>query len=266
MRLVDAMKNLFRTRLSTLAITLGCLLVSPALPANADISEKDFSSSIEKYLQSDAGLEKIGTALEKYFQKKQLDSAKKQQEQEQAALEDQYKNPVKVDIGTSPIKGPANARVTIIEFSDFECPYCKRGYETMEAVMKAYPKDVKLAFKHYPLPFHKEATPAAKATWAAQQQGKFWEFHDALFNNQESLGSEFYLATAKQLNLDLKKFEADMNSEAATKSVAADAEIGAKNGIQGTPGFFVNGVAVKGAYPPEHFKTIIDRLLNGAAK
>ena len=82
MRLVDAMKNLFRTRLSTLAITLGCLLVSPALPANADISEKDFSSSIEKYLQSDAGLEKIGTALEKYFQKKQLDAAKKQQEQE----------------------------------------------------------------------------------------------------------------------------------------------------------------------------------------
>jgi len=237
--------------------------------ARAEISEKDFSASIERYLQSDAGVAKIGNALEKYFQKKQQEAMKQQEDQAKAELEEQFKNPVKIDAGKSPAKGPANAKVTIIEFSDFQCPYCKRGHDTMEEVLKAYPKDVKVVFKHYPLPFHKEAEPASKAAYAAQQQGKFWEFHDALFNNQDKLGTDFYLATAKELKLDEAKFKADMNSEAAAKQVKDDSELGSTNGIQGTPGFFVNGVAVKGAYPASHFKEIVDRWLNqntGGAK
>lgn len=234
-------------------------------PARADISDKDFSASIERYLQSDTGVAKIGSALERYFQKKQQEAMKQQEDQAKAELEDQFKNPVKMDPGKSPVKGPANAKVTIIEFSDFQCPYCKRGHDTVEEVLKAYPKDVKVVFKHFPLGFHKEAEPAAKATYAAQQQGKFWEFHDALFNNQDKLGTDFYLATAKELKLDEAKFKADMNSEAAAKQVKEDSELGSKNGIQGTPGFFVNGVAVKGAYPASHFKQIIDRWLNQGA-
>jgi protein-disulfide isomerase len=241
-----------------MALTLTTLLSAPAV---AEVSDKDFSAAMEKYLKSDAGLDKIGNSMEKYFQKKQQEAMKNQEAQQQAEVENQFKNPVKIDAGKSPAKGPANAKVTIIEFSDFQCPYCRRGYETMEEVQKMYPKDVKVVFKHYPLPFHKEAEPAARATWAAQQQGKFWEYHDALFKNQDKLGADFYNSLASDLKLDVEKFKKDMASEAAAKQVKDDMELGQKNGIQGTPGFFVNGVAVKGAYPASHFKTIVDRWL-----
>ena len=234
--------------------------------AQAEISDKDFSAAIEKYLATDAGMAKVGSSLERYFQQKQKDAAKAEEDRAKADLEEQFKSPVKVEVGKSPVKGPATAKVTIIEFSDFQCPYCKRGSDTMYEVAKAYPNDVKVVFKHYPLPFHKEAEPSARASWAAQQQGKFWEFHDIMFNNQDKLGTDFYLATAKELKLDEAKFKADMNSEAAAKQVKEDTEAGAKNGIQGTPGFFVNGVAVKGAYPASHFKTIVDRWLKEGAK
>jgi len=253
------MKKLTLNLFSFLALAAG---VAVAIPVHAEISDKDFSASIEKYLQSDAGVAKIGSALEKYFQKKQQDSAKQQEEQAKAELEEQFKNPVKIDPGKSPAKGPTNAKVTIIEFSDFQCPYCKRGRDTMDEVAKAYPNDVKVVFKHFPLSFHKEAEPASRAAWAAQQQGKFWEYHDILFNNQDKLGADFYLSTARELKLDEAKFKTDMASEAAGKQIKEDCDFGSKNGIQGTPGFYVGGIAVKGAYPSAHFKQIIDRLLN----
>lgn len=253
------MKKITTQSLAAVTLTAGVFFGSVA---QADISEKDFASSIERYLQSDAGAAKIADAMERHFQKKQKEAAKLQEDKAKADLEEQFKNPVKMDIGKSPVKGPASAKVTIVEFSDFQCPYCKRGRDTMEEVLKAYPNDVKVTFKHYPLPFHKEAEPSARASWAAQQQGKFWEYHDILFNNQDKLGADFYIETAKQLKLDENKFKADMASEAAAKQVKEDAELGSNNGIQGTPGFFVNGVAVKGAYPTSHFKTLVDRWLN----
>jgi protein-disulfide isomerase len=247
--------------LASCAALVACGLGLSSKIAQADISDQEFGAAIDRYLKSDSGMENLGSAMERYFQKRQQDAMKKQEEQAKAEVENQFKNPAKIDIGSSPVKGPANAKVTIIEFSDFQCPYCKRGYETMEAVAKAYPNDVKIAFKHFPLPFHNEAEPAAKAAWAAQQQGKFWEYHEALFNNQDKLGSEFYIKAATDLKLDINKFKKDMASDAAAKQVKDDAEVGSKNGIQGTPGFFVNGVAVKGAYPVDHFKGIVDRWL-----
>lgn len=261
MRLTHSMKN----RLSAVALVAGALLLSSS-PARAEISDKDFASAMDKYIQSDSGAEKLSTTVERYFQKKQVEEARKQQEAKAAAFEEQFKNPVKIDVGSSPVHGPKDAKVTIIEFSDFQCPYCKRGYTTMEEVMKAYPKDVKVAFKHYPLPFHPQAMPAAKASWAAQQQGKFWEFHNELFENQDKLNEAFYTATATKLGLNLQKFEADRKSDAAEKAVKDDYEIGQKNGIEGTPGFFVGGVQVEGAQPLDNFQKIIDRLLNKAAK
>ena len=248
-------------KISSTAIAAVFALGTVCSPAFADIAEKDFGAAMEKYLASDAGQEKIGSAMEKFFQKKQQEAAKVEQQREQADLENQFKNPVKIDIGKSPVVGPANAKITIIEFSDFQCPYCSRGYETMEEVKKMYPNDVRVVFKHFPLPFHKEAEPSARASWAAQQQGNFWEYHALLFKNQAKLGSAYYLEAAKELKLDVDKFQKDMASPAAAAQVKEDNEIGAKNGIQGTPGFFVNGVAVKGAYPASHFKTIIDRWL-----
>jgi protein-disulfide isomerase len=258
------MQRLFRN-VPVLSLALALTLGLAASPVTAEITEQDFSNAMDKYLKSDTGAEKVGSSMERYFQKKQQEAMKKQEDQANAEAENQFKNPVKMDIGKSPVTGPADAKVTIVEFSDFQCPYCSRGRNTMEEILKAYPKDVKLSFKHYPLPFHKEAEPAARASWAAQQQGKFWEYHDALFQNQDKLGADFYVATAKELKLDVDKFKKDMESEAAKQQVKDDMEIGAKNGIQGTPGFFVNGVAVKGAYPASHFKGIIDRWLNEGA-
>ncbi len=256
--LTKNMSKIFRYLLTTALVA--------ALPtisiAKAEISEKDFTTAIEKYLNSDAGMAKIGSSMEKYFQKRQQEAAKAEEDRAKAQVEEQFKNPVKIDIGKSPVKGPAGAKVTIIEFSDFQCPFCKRGRDTMDELAKAYPNDVKVVFKHLPLSFHEQAEPAARASWAAQQQGKFWEYHDELFNNQDKLGDEFYLATAKKFKLDEAKFKADMASEAAGAQIKEDAQLGSKNGIQGTPGFFVNGVAVKGAYPASHFKGIIDRWLN----
>lgn len=178
--------------------------------------------------------------------------------------EESFKNPVNIALGRSPVKGSAKAKITIIEFADFQCPYSKRGNDTMDEILRDYPKDVKIVFKHFPLPFHKEAASAARAAWAAQRQGKFWEFREALFSNQNELGHDFYLAVAKQLKLDEARFKTDMGSEAARKQVQEDSEIGAKHSVLGTPGFFVNGVAVQGAYPASHFRSIIDRLLSDA--
>lgn len=136
----------------------------------------------------------------------------------------------------------------------------------MEKVLEMYPNDVKLVFKNLPLPMHPEAGPSARAALAAGKQGKFWEMHDAFFQNQAKLNENFYVEKAKSLGLNVDKFKADMASNEIAEMVKNDAAIAQQNDISGTPGFFVNGVAVKGAYPPEHFKKIIDRWLSGGAK
>jgi len=230
--------------------------------ASAQVTDQQFSDLMGRYLQGEAGQQALGKTVEGFFQKRQQEMMKKQQDQEKTDFESQFKSPVKVDAGASPAKGPATAKVTIIEFSDFQCPYCKRGHDTMDEVLKAYPNDVKLVFKHLPLPFHKEAGPAAKAAYAAGKQNKFWEYHDALFANQSRLGAAYYEEVAKNLGLNMEKWKKDMASPEAEKQIEADKAIAEANSIQGTPGFFVNGVAVKGAYPFDHFKTIIDRWLN----
>ena len=232
-----------------------------AAPVSAEVSKEEFQKMLSTYLDTDEGRELIGKTAEKYFRTKQEDAKKKEEEKAAAEMESQFKNPVKIDAGASPIKGPADAKVTIIEFSDFQCPYCSRGRETMEEVLKSYPKDVRVVFKNLPLPFHKQAEPAARAALAAGKQGKFWEMHDAFFTNQKSLADQFYTEQAQKLGLNMEQFKKDMESEELKKQVQADAELAKTHGISGTPGFFVNGVAVKGAYPFEHFKTIIDRWL-----
>jgi protein-disulfide isomerase len=239
---------------------LGVLLVLTSV-GFAQINDKQFSEAMVKYLASQDGQKALGKTVEDYFQSRQAEMVKEREQKEKAEFEDQFKNPVKIEAGNAPVKGNPSAKITIIEFSDFQCPYCKRGYETMEKVLEAYPNDVKVAFKQLPLDFHKEATPAAKASLAAHKQGKFWEYHAELFKNQGKLGSAYYDELAKTLGLNVDKFKKDKASPEIEKQVKEDAALGAQHGIQGTPGFFVNGIAVKGAYPVEHFKMIIDKLL-----
>ena len=243
-------KKLFT--LTAVALTLGL---------SACLSDTDLSSGIEKYVNSDEGRKVIGSAVEKYFQDKQEEQRKAQERAEEQELEDQFKNPVKIEVGNSPVTGAKDGKITIIEFSDFQCPFCKRGKDTMEQILKAYPNDVKVVFKHMPLSFHKEAKPCALATIAAGKQGKFWEMHNEFFDNQGSLNEAFIVATAKKLGLNMDKFNADRASKEVADQLEADIKLAGQNGISGTPGFFVNGVAVKGAYPFDHFKKIIDRWL-----
>ncbi len=246
-----------RKRFSCLVIALAIILPSSA----SALDQKEFNKSMDAYLAGDGNLEKLGDALERYFRSKQEKQRVAAQQAEEERLEDQFKNPVKIEVGKSPVKGPADAKVTVIEFSDFQCPFCSRGMKTMYDVAKEYPKDVKIVFKHLPLPFHPQAKPAARASIAANNQGKFWEYHDKLFENQSSLNDETYMAIAKELGLDMEKFKKDYEDPATAAQVEEDAALATKLGVRGTPGFFVNGVQVRGAQPLPKFKQLIDRWL-----
>ena len=172
----------------------------------------------------------------------------------------------KVPVGNAPVQGPATAKVTIIEWSDFQCPFCSRVVATMEQIEKAYPKDVRVAFKHNPLPFHPNAMPAAQATIAAGAQGKFWEMHNALFKNQQNQSREDFDKYAKELGLDLAKFKADFDAPATKERVQQEMQDASKFGARGTPSFFINGRPLSGAQPFDNFKKIIDEEILAADK
>jgi protein-disulfide isomerase len=170
-----------------------------------------------------------------------------------------------VKAGASPAKGPADAPITIVEFSDFQCPYCSRVGPTLNQVLEEYPEQVRVVYKHLPLSFHKQALPAAKASAAAARPGKFWEMHDLLFQNQRNLSEVALRGYAKQLGLDMEQFEKDIASPEVAKEVEADVLLARSLGVTGTPGFFVNGRFLSGAQPYTAFKAKIDAELKEAS-
>lgn len=192
-----------------------------------------------------------------------------EEKEEQGRLEEEFKNPKQAAVEDGRvIFGKKDAPVTIIEYSDFQCPYCGRGWNTMKEVEKAYGDKVRVVFKHLPLDFHPLAMPAAKYFEAIgmQDHSKAEKFHDMIFANQAKLnqdGEKFLKEATKKVGANLAKVEKDMNSEAVTKRIAADMEEAKKFEFSGTPGFLVNGVSLKGAYPFPEFKKIIDRHLGG---
>jgi protein-disulfide isomerase len=167
-----------------------------------------------------------------------------------------------------PQKGKDTALVTIVEYSDFECPYCRKVLPQLKQIQEKYPEDVRVVFRQQPLPMHKNAIPAALAALAAHQQGKFWEMHDALFAKAESksLNEETYIAIAQQLQLDVDKFNADRKSPALQEMIAGDQKIAMQFGAGGTPAFFVNGRFVSGAQPFEAFDALVTEELGKAQK
>ncbi|MFL5416682.1 MAG: DsbA family protein [Myxococcales bacterium] len=168
---------------------------------------------------------------------------------------------VKVDVGNAPVLGPKNAAVTIVEWSDFQCPYCGRVEPTLQQVREEYKGKVRLAWKNQPLSFHPNAMPAAEAAMAADEQGKFWEFHDALFKRQNELGPALYDEVAKQVGLDMEKFHASIQGHKHLAQIKADMAAGSAVGADGTPTFFINGKKLVGAMPIESFKQVIDAEL-----
>lgn len=163
---------------------------------------------------------------------------------------------------TSPFIGGATAKVVIHEFSDFQCPFCSKAKDIVNQMKQFYGDKIKLYFRHFPLDQgHPEATPAAIASECAKDQGKFWEYHDKLFDAQKDLPSKPYSAFAKELGLDSAKFDACLADPAVAARVRADFEAGQKVGVDSTPTFFVNGKKVAGALPFEQFRAIIDEEL-----
>lgn len=170
-----------------------------------------------------------------------------------------------VEIGQAPRKGPANAAVTIVEFSDFQCPYCKRVQPTLRQLAAKYGDQVSLVFKDLPLPIHPEAERAAQAARCAGAQGKFWEYHDALFA-ATALQRDSYAEIAKKLDLDAGEFQTCLDSGKQRAGLEADMQQARRLGFSGTPVFLINGLMLNGAQPLEAFAQAIDRELEAANK
>jgi protein-disulfide isomerase len=152
--------------------------------------------------------------------------------------------------------------VTIVLFSDFQCPFCARVEPTLARVEQEYGQKVRLVWKHQPLPFHPNALPAAEAAEAAREQGKFWQMHDRLFASQQQLSPDLYDRAAGELGLDVRKFQEATRSGRGKTRIAEDQRLAAQIGAQATPTMFVNGEKVEGAVPFEMLKAVIDRKLS----
>lgn len=165
-----------------------------------------------------------------------------------------------------PARGPANAPVTIVEYSDFQCPYCAKVGETLQRITETYPDKVRIVFRDFPLPMHPEAQPAAEAAKCAQEQGQFWPYHDKLFASQGQLGGESYKKFATELGLDAQRFAACYDEGKYRQDVEIAARGGQQFGVTGTPAFFVNGRFFSGAIPFERFQAVIEEELAGTGK
>lgn len=159
--------------------------------------------------------------------------------------------------------GKEDAPVTIVEYSDFQCPYCAKGMERVNELKKRYGKKIRVVFKQFPLPSHPDARPAAEAALCVneQSQDKFWKYHDMLFNNQQNLSADDLKAHAKAVGADEKKFSECMSSKKYAAQVEADLSEGNRLGVNSTPSFFVNNQPIKGARDVEEFAEIIDEAI-----
>ena len=190
--------------------------------------------------------------------------AKEQKKQKNAKkLEDSFKNRLKgiAPDAHTPVKGPEDAVITIVEFSEFQCPYCRKVNKTVDNLMKKYPGKIRLAFKNNPLKFHDQAIPAANAAMAAHKQGEFWEYHNRLFEKSSELNEELFVNIAQDMGLDMNKFNEDRNSDEIASQVLADKAQAEANNLRGTPAFVANGVVIQGAQNINYFTKVINRLL-----
>jgi protein-disulfide isomerase len=170
---------------------------------------------------------------------------------------------VNVDPGNSPMFGGEHAPVTIVEFSDFQCPFCSKAAETVNELKKKYGNKIRLYFRMFPLPMHKDARPAAEAALCVNDQGtpKYWKFHDLLFKNQDKLTADNFVKWAKEAGASEDKFKACVAAHQFAKQVSEDSAYGEKIGVKSTPTFFINGQLINGALPVDQFSDIIDEEL-----
>lgn len=180
----------------------------------------------------------------------------------QAFLEQLDRRPETL-IGQSPTTNSLENHAVLLEFSDFQCPFCARAHDTVQEFLAQHPDDVTLVYKHFPLAaIHPQAIPAAQAAYAAQQQGQFWAYHDRLFAHQDELDEDFYLDTARQLGLDLEQFATDRAN--ARPALEADLQMARELGLDGTPSFFFQGHMLAGAVPLTAFEELLAQSAPGS--
>jgi protein-disulfide isomerase len=169
---------------------------------------------------------------------------------------------VVVSTDGEPSLGPDDAPITIVEFSDYQCPYCTAWYQqTFSQLLAAYPDQIRFVYRDLPLPMHSEAVPAAEAADCAGEQAAYWKFHDALFSDKYPLGRAAYEKYADELGLDTAAFKTCLDDHRYQAEVQSDAADAAQLGLSGTPSFVINGRIVVGALPFANFKSIIDEEL-----
>ncbi|MGB0454916.1 MAG: DsbA family protein [Bacteriovoracaceae bacterium] len=245
-----------------MALTIGC------------VSDKQLEKKVTELLKKNPNIltdaikenpsEFVG-AFQEAVKKAQGDLAKKREEAEKKKLEAAFENPLKPVIRKDEsIRGTKGAPIVLVEYSDFECPFCTRGFNTVRTLLKKYDGKIQFVFKHLPLSFHPNAMIASRYYEAIrlQDEKKAFEFHDMVFDQQSKLkkGEKFVIALSKKLGVDMKKLAKDVESETVKKRIDEDMKEAAKFGMQGTPGFIINGIPVKGAYPVSHFEDIISKL------
>ena len=170
--------------------------------------------------------------------------------------------PPKVEVAAlGPSKGPSGAPVTIVEFSDFECPYCVKAEQTVKDLLDAYPGKIRLVYRDFPLPIHKDAPKAAEASHCAEDQGKYWEMHAKLFASDGKLAVTDLKGYAREVGLDGPRFDRCLESGEKAKVVESHRKAGDEAGVSGTPAFFINGRLISGAQPLDAFRAIVDKEL-----
>lgn len=208
---------------------------------------------------------KFMDAFQKAASKAKGQMAKKRESDEKKKMEETFENPLKPKLHNKiPVRGDRNAPLVLIEYSDFECPYCTRGFQTVQDLREKYGNKLQFIYKHLPLSFHPQAMISAQyfEAIALQNSEKAFKFHDEIFKNQSKLkkGEPFLKSIATKLGVNMKKLAKDIKSKVVADRIAEDQKEAMSFGIQGTPGFLINGVPVKGAYPASHFTGIIEEL------
>lgn len=249
---------------------LSLFVLSLALTACA--TESQIKSVLEKHPEIifsaiEKNPEKFMDTVQKAAQQAQRKGQEEQEKEEKARVENELKNPLTPELAADrAYKGASDAKITVVEYSDFQCPYCERGFRVVQQILKAYPGKVRFLFKNLPLPMHPLAMPASKRfeAIALQDADKAYKFHDEVFSNQAKLnsgGEKWMDSVAAKVGADVAKMKKDMESEKVKARIDSDMAEAEKYGISGTPGFVVAGVSVRGAYPFETFKEIIDKKL-----
>jgi protein-disulfide isomerase len=212
---------------------------------NCNVSRR-LSAFVVKEAASDKSVASIKESLKKFAAAPEM------------LMEDK---PVSISTAGDPVRGPADAKVTIVEFSDFQCPFCAKAVGETQQLLAKYPKNVKLIFKQYPLDTHSQAELAAEAALAAQAQGKFWEMHDKMYENFRVINRARIFMWAAQIGLDTNKLRADLDSGKYKSRVAMEEKQGDDAGVEGTPTFFINGKRLNAGFDVQTVTPLIEQEL-----